>query len=264
MRSKLCFNLLVAGVIGAAAVPASAQVVYVASSNGQIGKLDVLTGGYTLINASPGALIGGLGFHSGVLYGLDSGANLDTINQTTGQATLVGPTGQSVSGGWGLGATNDGAVYMQGDGQVSTVNLTSGASTPLPSSLGFATGSVLAGDPSGNLYIDDTGNGNLYSVNRSTGAPSLIGTMSALVGQTPDALCWTDGALYAITLQGGIYRVSVSDASAVQVANFSVGNDGAIWAAASNYSATTPEPFTLALCVAGLGLAGRRMRQRTK
>jgi len=191
------------------------------------------------ITTPPGVLVGatgnrngidaGLDFdnRSGTMYNLNGGqgaSSLYTINLATGAATLVGSNGV-FGDGFAVGPT--GSAYSI-DGiftdSLYGIDLLTGAAS-LIGNLGLGDISVQFGltfGDDGALYGLDS-NGNLYRLNTSTGAATLVAT----------------------TTCGG---------------NACSGWEGL---AAQQGPAGVPEPGSLALAMLGLGLAGAATRRRT-
>jgi hypothetical protein len=128
--------------------------------------------------------IGDLSFQpgTGVLYGLRSnadpaklGGRLYTINTTTGVATLVGSTGATVGGG--IAFAPNGTLYqttltLLGVPVLNTLNPATGAViTSVPDTLFFDS---LGIRPDGTIFASD-GNDTIYTINPTTGTPTLIG-----------------------------------------------------------------------------------------
>src|SRR5437868_5701864 len=65
---------------------------FVVDTNSNLARLDLATGGTTLIG--PNVALAGLGWGpGGVLYGVNAANNLVTVNAQTGATTLIGPLG---------------------------------------------------------------------------------------------------------------------------------------------------------------------------
>lgn len=247
-------GVFAAGLVGVAV--AGAQTVYVASSDGQFGTLNLSTGAYTLINV-PTFYLGGLGYGpGGQLYGLANNGNLYTVS-ATGVETLVGPTGINEAGGWGMGGGPGGVLWGQGDGQVYSINPTTGGATALPMPLGYITGAVPVTDNAGNLYLGNSGTGNLFSINTTTGASSLIGFMTT--NGVVEGMAWAGGSMWAADYSGFTYRINPATAAATEVATYNLNDAGEIFAMASQFNAV-PEPAPLAALGLGALFLLRRKR----
>ena len=109
------------------------------------------------------------------------------------------------------------------------------------------------------MYLQETngagGTSNVYTVNISTGAATLLGN----VGYEVFALDYENGTLYGFTGHGQIVSIDTSTGVGTFVANQSSGD---IFSAATAASAV-PEPASLILL--GIGFAGvAAVRQRGK
>ncbi|MBZ5523328.1 MAG: right-handed parallel beta-helix repeat-containing protein [Acidobacteriia bacterium] len=132
---------------------------------------------------------------SGVLYGVDTNtANLYTINQTTGAATVVGAlSGVPTNLGGDIGFGPDGILYMVAGTTIYTVPLGAGAVTSLGTISGLAGGaSAIVGmtfDASGRLLVADNQTpAQLYSVALpSRVATAFTGTMATSQGDLGSA-----------------------------------------------------------------------------
>jgi PEP-CTERM motif len=140
LQHKLALALTLA--LSAAAAKAD-PIVYVLGDSGQFGTINLPTGSFTPIgpgiSVGTGGLIQGPG---GTLLSLGFDGNLNRINPTTGALSTVGATG--------LGDCS------------------------LPTSPCGSNSANIIGKVGSNLYATDLAN-NLYSVNPTTGAATLIG-----------------------------------------------------------------------------------------
>ena len=118
---------------------------------------------------------------TGVLYGNTSqgyGAPNDelySINTTTGVATDVGNIGAPDV--YALGFSQSGQLYgIDSNCNLLNINTTTGASSVVGSTgLGGCFAYDIASDPSGAMYLANSGNSSLYTVNLTTGAATLVG-----------------------------------------------------------------------------------------
>ncbi len=149
--------------------------------------------------------------------------SLYTVDPATGDYTLVGATGYSLTG---LAYDhNSGTMYASGsDGtnsQLYTVDLNTGAATLVGQ---ISTGIIIgiAADADGNMYginLDD----NLYSIDPNTGAGTVIGPLGVTINYAQDIAFDRDngvlyGALYTET--GGLYTIDVTTGTATLINNF--------------------------------------------
>jgi outer membrane protein assembly factor BamB len=113
------------------------------------------------------------------IYIESGGTRLFTIDSQTGAGTLVGSYG--VTGVLAQAFGPDGLLYAMFNAgspaaHLAMVNTQTGAATPI----GAATGvplQAMAFGPDGTLYAGSFTTNNLYKVNLSTGAPTLIGSL---------------------------------------------------------------------------------------
>jgi len=126
---------------------------------------------------------------TGGLFAVGSDDNLYSINATTGAATLVGPTGQLVSGQQSALSNNSNTLYFADGVNLYTIDTTTGRATPLGNmglGAGFGMDALLA--EGGNLY----GSGvppHIFTLDPTTGlatmGPAVTGTSNAFVGLAP-------------------------------------------------------------------------------
>ena len=156
------------------------------------------------------------------LYATDANS-LYTINQTTGAATLVGPTGVSsmqelasdtrpgsfrlfTSVGAGIGPSS---LYTlnPGTGQASLVGTFNLPASSWMNTLAFD--SVL-----GTLYGTDEFS-RLYSINTSTAAVSLIGTVTPSFGSIQGLGSDVLGRLFGLTFTGNVVEINKANAQVI-------------------------------------------------
>ncbi|HEY5029812.1 MAG TPA: hypothetical protein VIK39_15500, partial [Candidatus Angelobacter sp.] len=131
---------------------------------------------------------------SGVLYAVDTNtANLYTINQNTGAATVVAAlSGVPTNLGGDIGFGPDGVLYMVAGTTIYTVPLTGGAVTSLGTISGLVGGASIVGmtfDFNGNMLVeDDQDPAQLYTVALpSRVATAFSGTMTTSQGDLASA-----------------------------------------------------------------------------
>ena len=105
-------------------------------------------------------------------------------------------------------------------GNIGTVDVATGTATVVGNSGASLTD--IAFDPSGNLY--GVGFSSLYSINKTTGAATLIGSLG--VGDVNGLVFKSDGTLYASGLTGELYTVNTSTGAATGVFNTGYGSGG--------------------------------------
>jgi hypothetical protein len=182
MRAALCILTLAAF----STVPGWAgPVLTIDDSNGNIGTVDVVTGAVTFIGPSTifnvpstvGPTFTDIAYNStGALFGVTF-TNFYTISTTTGIATLVGGLGGPHPDINALVFSPTGTLYTASD-TLYTINTATGLATALPNPLGA--GIKSAGDLAflnGKLYLTAL-NGNLYTVDTTTGIAALVGSLN--------------------------------------------------------------------------------------
>ena len=170
----------------------------------------------------------------GALVGIGFGGSVYSINETTGAGALLGSSG--------FGATNSmarhsaGTLYSATPASLITINPVTGAGTLAPALSGFGAEGLsirgLAFSSAGVLYAvnnggspgDTTTNDLLYTINASTGAMTLIGTMAFAGVQ---ALAFSSGStLYGFDSNGGgLITIDPLTAAATDV-NPAIGGSG--------------------------------------
>ncbi len=157
-----------------------------------------------------GYAVTGLAIHpvTGVLYGSTSNqsaaspGSLITINRFTGAGTLVGSYGFPSQTMADLTFTSDGRLYgwlVNGAKSLFTINLATGAATLVgPSGIvGPTPGSGLAASATDVLYYAGSGaNGALRTINRATGAPTTVATLTGSFGSIAALAFNSAGVLY--------------------------------------------------------------------
>lgn len=171
-------------VTGMAYNPATGTMYGSTSSNSPVCASCLIT-----INLTTGAgtLVGAMGLSNSAadiawsgttLYGWsEDGDDLVTINTTTGAATFVGESGLSTFGD--AMDFSGGVLYaiLEGNGgPLSTVNTTTGLTTAGPTVSGIAgTPNSGSNQPGTNVFFVGSNNGNLHTLDRTTGIATLIG-----------------------------------------------------------------------------------------
>ena len=136
------------------------------------------------------------------------GGNFGTIDLNTGAFTLLGNSGQTLSGLGVYGGNLYGVTYTVPSGSFYQVNPANGALTAIGSPSGvdyYDFGSTLTG-----LYalVQVTGNTDLYSINPTTGAATLIGA-TGVAASGVNNLSTNSSTLY-FTSGGDLYTINTS------------------------------------------------------
>jgi hypothetical protein len=176
----------------------------------------------------------------------DDGTALYITDSTTGSSTLVGLFGYNSV--YGDAFSPSGQLYAMVDSYypstLATVNLNTGAATPVGAPTGISDLMGIAFTPSGTLYAASWDTNSLYSLNPSTGAATLVGSLG-MTGAVMD-LSWDyrNGTMYAIASEGPsgsqLYMVDLTTGAATLVTNIP-GDDclmGLIIDSAGNFLAT--------------------------
>jgi hypothetical protein len=174
------------------------------------------------------------------------GTGLYITDSTTGSSTLVGLFGYSAV--YGNAFNPSGQLYAMVDSYypstLATVNLNTGAATPVGAPTGISNLMGIAFTPGGTLYAASWDTNSLYTLDTGTGAATLVGSLG-MPGQVMD-LSWDyqNGTMYAIASEGPngslLYAVNLITGAGTLVTNIP-GDDclmGLINDSAGNFLAT--------------------------
>jgi hypothetical protein len=162
----------------------------------------------------------------------DNGTLLVTIDFGTGETTLIGPTMQPLA----LGLAYDGSTLFtcthgmdtSGLSQLARIDPTTGTATAygMTNSLEFM-GLVVT--PDGILYGASSTDGNLYTIDLNTGAPTMVGPLGpgGMMGGTGGMMggmggimglaMHPNGTLYGLDATGTLFQIDLKTAHATQV-----------------------------------------------
>lgn len=254
-RLLAIFALLAGGIVPVAAFAGNAHAyAYESVTNGDFGVIDLTTGVFTLRgNAGVGQLAGlGEGLDGTVYAVATHGHQLYSINPATGAATTVGA---AVAVDYlGFGSTSTGLYGYGFDRILYSIAASTGAATalgatnvPIDGYFGFSTGSDT-------LY--EVHNGDLYSLDVSSGAASLIGHSSTgLFG----AAVTVNGILYAGSENPlAVYTLDGGTGAGTRGAD--VGGTGQIFYGLAPVSGAVPEAAIWGLMLVGFAAVGAAMR----
>ena len=144
-------------------------------------------------------------------WGASSG-NFYHIDKEVGLATEIGDTG--FSSGGDLAFDTDGTLYGTTTDRLIRINRSTGAGTPIGSSLGFSGAFGLEIDSDGTMYVgrgsNSSGLAQLYRVNKSTGTTTFIGSISGAGSYGLTGLAFAGAPPgQALFLQNGRFKVEV-------------------------------------------------------
>lgn len=267
---KLARSLIAASALSlVSAAPVSAAVLYGTTGGGgaisELVTIDTTTGVTTTIG-SVGFAINGLTMDptTGTLYGsVRADGGLVSIDTATGAATVISSSFASPSVGCGsrnvlLAASGGGDLYGWCDpssDDLMTIDKTTGLATGIVGNSGLSTFSHgMAFDAAGDLHLVN-GNGRVYSIDTTTGASTLLGTVAqAHHGDfNPD-----NDLYYGLDGTGGTASINILDINGgggPSLAGTLTADRSDLFALAFARSAAgVPEPSIVMLL--GLGLAG--------
>ncbi len=245
---------------------------YELSGADRFGLANLATGSFSPIGGTLSTSLWGIAAGpGGAIYGMGSDqTSLYQVDTSNGSLSFVGSLSfLSGEGGWVLGSTANGSLYVAGVDTVGNYSLYSinptNASTNFIGSMGQIGGSVMGcSSGSSSLYV---GSGQtLYSVDVTTGLTTAVGSgMGSLAGNGPGGLVEVGGTLYGgawgedPALTASIISIDQT-AAATTFVSLQPGLTGrGCWGLAP---AAVPEPSAFA--AVGLGLAGLAVRRRRK
>ncbi len=181
-------------------------------------KLEIPDGDINLLLAESKFFMSGGDFVGPTLYMVsypeDGSSNLYTIDTATGLYTLVGKTNSELQG-FTYDVSN-GIAYGNSLTDLYSIDLTTGNSTLIgPINNNSIIG--IACDADGNLYGIDINDNNLYSINKLTGAGTIIGNLEMDIIYAQDiGFNRETGKLYGTlyTNTGGLYEIDVNTGTA--------------------------------------------------
>ena len=203
---------------------------------------------------------------TGALYassGFSGATNPDslfTLDKTTGAATLVGAIGTSPGGVTDLAFDLSGTLFGTNRFELMSISTATGQATILNNSFGGFIESI-AVDPTTNiLYGLDFDDGDLYSIDKTTGVTTTLGSFGALSADITGFGIDSTGNFYASVGRG------VGDIFALNIATFSASLVGDAFAGSVSDIAfehsNVPEPSTLVLALVGIAAAAVASRKR--
>jgi len=251
----------------AASCYATPVEVWVDDANGNIGEVNVATGGVTMVG-SAGVQLTDMAFTAnGALYGI-SYNSFYGINTSTGQATLIGALGDSTTAN-SLTFGPNGTLYTADLVNLYTIDLSTGFANYV-GPMGYSSGGGLA-FVNGTLYLATLSN-QLATVNPTTGTATVVGNLGAL---NIYGLAAVGSTLYGFGGANGedVYSINLSTGAATYISTWAGSGLGVAYGAAYDPLSldnnpipdppTVPEPATFALFGIGCLLLGLGFRLRS-
>ena len=186
---------------------------YVVDPKSTLYRMDPATASISAVGAVGVAQVTDIAFHGPTLYGITFSQFLN-LNPNTGVATVVGNLGFSANG---LAVAPNGTIYAGAGSELITIDPVTGAGTAVGGfGPGLASNGDLAIDSNGNLYasLSSGGTVQLATVNRSTGAATLIGDIGFKNVYGLEFCCCH---LYGATDSGQLILISVATGKGVLV-----------------------------------------------
>ena len=232
---------------------------YALMTGKRFGTIDLTNGDFTYIGSSNLGLqemvnltrLGG-----GPLYATTDFTTMLILNESSGAvSSIVGTMGNGI---FGLKISGSGAFFGYNNTDLYSIN-PANANATFIGGFGISIGTNYDVAFNGNqMYLEEVnglgGTANLYTVNTTTAAATLVGN----VGYAVYGLDFENNTLYGFTPNGQIISIDTTTGSGTFVAIES--GPGVVFTAAT---AATPEPDTLFLLAVGVvGAAGATWRRR--
>ncbi len=211
------------GVCRSGLAPATGTILVVGDLNNNIGTVGTTNAAFGKLGVVPRTFQGLATHHqAGVLYGIDNNRLLWQVSPD-GSATLMGSVTGTTLSITGLGF-DQGAGVLFGiagaTGQLFTINLATRVATPVGAASGGSIGGLEFDDASGVLYAldDSTGATRLMTINRTTGAATLVGALGTGTDCNGLAVDPGSGQLFTIDAPTGrLLRVNPATGAATVV-----------------------------------------------
>jgi len=269
MRSRRLFGKLFAvlTVLAAFCAPARAEVLgYGVDTNSDLYLINLTTANATLIgNIAAAGFPEGLAISpAGELFVTNSGGGLSRLDPVTAAVTVIGNTGRGNIEGLDF----NGNILLGSDFNatptifsINTTNASTANVVTVAANTGVIRSMTVLDSNTVLARTDGPVNNTLRSINLTTGATSVIGTINAQIAAGLDF--GSDGNLYALDSDGRVLLINPTNAATTVVGD--TGNQ--FWLALAAIPAgqpqAVPEPTSLALFgLGGLAFAGYVWRRR--
>jgi hypothetical protein len=231
---------------------AASTQLWVSDSSGNLGRVNTLTGNATVVG-NMGVTMTDIAFDSGGnLYGI-SFSDLYSINSETAAASLIGSLGLDDANSLTFSA--DDTLYLARDefnSDLRTVDILTGTTTAIG-----LTGQDSAGDLAfndGGLYMS-TSDSNLAEIDVGTGAGTVIGGFG--VNDVFGLATMGDGQLYGVA-DTSIYWINTGNGAATFLTEFGGQGLGNTYGAAYNKIPVPAAVWLFGSALAGLGWMRRK------
>ena len=150
------------------------------------------------------------------------GNTLFTIDSTNGVGTVVGGFGHAATYALAFDASNVlyGVYNGSSNGTLATINTTTGVETPVGAATGIGNFMAIVFAPNGTLYGASWNTNALYTMNKITGAATLVGSLG--FGGIMDLAFDSSGQLYG--LSNNLYKINTATGAGTLFTTLSKGS----------------------------------------
>ncbi|WP_299722372.1 VPLPA-CTERM sorting domain-containing protein [uncultured Tateyamaria sp.] len=246
----------------------AATLLAVNDASNTLVSIDTDTSAVTTIGAlGTGLSFGGLAYdgNSGTLYmvGGRSNNSLYTVDTGTGAATLVGSHGITDMFGLAFDTTNNvlyGSVFG-GNTPLYTIDTATGAATASTPAMSARIGSLGYNSTNDTLYGLSAGSGDLFEIDRTSGAQTLLGN-GGFVNNAGLAVDDSTGIVFAADHSGNLFSYDPNNAFARTTLATGLGQLTGLTVLAEAPPAV-PLPAGLPLLIGGIAAFGFMRRRKT-